>query len=127
MRQSVKGISAAAIIFFTVTVQSARADFGCRDEKSRTVCQPEDLVQNGPKGRIKQSRILFETNNCLVRYPRRDSPIGPQQFMRTKSHVVVRYECQIPQTTGPQSDLGKKQRTTESVNAKYDLACALSV
>ncbi|SIO44711.1 hypothetical protein SAMN05443247_05493 [Bradyrhizobium erythrophlei] len=126
MRQSVKGISAAAIIFFTVTVQSARADFSCRDEKSLTVCQPEDLVQNGPKDRIKQSRILFETNNCLVG---EISASGQSDWTAAtyadEIHVVVRYECQIPQTTVPQSDLGKKQRTTENVNAKYDFACAL--
>jgi len=66
MRQSVTAISAVIVILFTVTSESARAYFSCRDEKSLTVCQPEDLLTSGPKDRIKQSRILFETNNCLV-------------------------------------------------------------
>jgi hypothetical protein len=129
MRQSVTAISVAAVILFTVTSQSARADFSCRDEKSLTVCQPEDdLVTNGPKDRIKKSRILFETNNCLAG---EISASGSSDWTSApyagEIHVVVRYECQIPQTTVPQSDTGKKQRTKENVSAKYDFACALSV
>src|SRR5713101_715203 len=85
MRQSVTAISAVIVILFTVTSESASAYFRCRDEKSLTVCQPEDLLTSGPKDRIKQSRILFETNNCLVGDPHRDSPIGPQHHMRADS------------------------------------------
>jgi hypothetical protein len=66
MRQSVTAISAAIIILFTVTSESARADFSCRDEKSLTICQPEDLPTNGPKDRIKQSRII-ELKNIILR------------------------------------------------------------
>jgi hypothetical protein len=126
MRQSVTGIWAATIFLLIVTSQSARADFSCRDEKSLTVCQPEDLVTKGVKDRLKQSRILFETNNCSVG---EISVSGQSDWTAApyagEIHVVVRYECQIPQTMVPLSDIGKKQRTKESLNGQYDFACAL--
>jgi hypothetical protein len=126
MRQSVTGISAAAIILFNVTSQSSRADFSCSDEKSLTVCQPEDLITNGAKDRIRQSRILFDTNNCLAGEISASGQSGwTAAPYAGEIQVVVRYECQIPQTAVPQSDTAKKQRTRENVSAKYDFACAL--
>jgi hypothetical protein len=126
MCHPVISVSVAAIILFSVTSQSARAAFSCRDEKSLTVCQPEDdLVTGGPKDRLRQSRILFEANNCLageiLASGQSDWTAAPYAG---EIHVVVRYECQIG-ATGPQSDNGKKQRTKESVSARYDFACAL--
>jgi hypothetical protein len=126
MCKSLTSISAVATVLITITSQSARADFSCRDEKSLPVCQPKDLIANGPMDRIKQSRLLFETNNCLVgqisasgQYDWTGAPYAGE------IHVVIRYECQIPQTTAPQSDTSRKQRSKENVSAQYDFACTL--
>src|SRR3981081_1041686 len=125
MCQSLASISAIAKILLTITSQSTRADFSCRDEKSLPVCQPEDLTTNGPMNRIKQSRLLFETNNCLVG---QISASGQLDWTGApyvgEIQVVIRYECQIPQTTAPQSEASKKQTTKENVSARYDFACA---
>jgi hypothetical protein len=124
VRESLTSISSAATIFFIATSQPARADFTCRAEKGLTVCQPEGLV--GPMDRIKQSHLLFETNNCSVGQMSASGETDwTEQRYTGEIHVVVRYECQIPLTATPQSGTEKKQRTKESVSAKYDFACAL--
>jgi hypothetical protein len=126
MHQSVKSYFCGTIILFTVTSESVRAEFSCRDEKNLTVCQPDDSLANGPKDRIRQSRLLFETNDCSV-----DELSASGQSDWTAApytgeiRVAVRYECRIPQTTAQQSDAAGKQRIKESVSAKYDFACAL--
>jgi hypothetical protein len=126
MHQSVTAISAAIVILFTVASESARAEFSCKDEKSLTVCQPDDFLANGPKDRIRQSRLLFETNDCSVGELSASGQTGwtPAPYAG-EIRVVVRYECQIPQTAVQQSDTAGRQRIKESVSAKYDFACAL--
>lgn len=120
------GVSVAAAVLLAAASQSSRAAFSCTDENNLTVCQPEnDLVTSSPKDRLRQSRLLFEENNCLA-----GEIIASGQFdwnappYAGEIHLVVRYECKIGDT-GLQSDEGKKQRTRESVSARYDFACAL--
>lgn len=123
MCQSLAKISAVAAILLTITSQSTRAEFSCRDEKSLPVCQPEDLSTNGAMDRIKQSRLLFESNNCLVG---QISVSGQSDWTGVpyagELQVIIRYECQISQATQPETR--KKLTTKQNASARYDFACA---
>jgi hypothetical protein len=127
MCQSLRTICAVAVTLFVVTCQSARADFNCRSEKALPVSQPEVLVADCPTEKVRQSRLLFETNNCLVSqiYASGQSD-GSGAVNAGTIHVDIKYECQIFQTRPPVSETSnKKYRTKENVSAQYDFACAL--
>ncbi|MCA1474303.1 hypothetical protein [Bradyrhizobium sp. NBAIM08] len=125
MFKSAISVSLAPIVLFAVTSQPAGAAFSCKGEKSLTVCQPQDdLATDGPKDRVRQSRVLFEENSCSAG---EILASGPSDWTAPpyadEIHVVVTYECQI-RSMGARSDNSTKQRTKESAIARYDFACA---
>jgi|ERR1700722_4528210 len=117
---------AAMTILVIATSQSARASFSCKDANGATICQPEDIVANGPKNRMRQSQILFNVNDCLVK---EISVSGQADWTpppyASEINIVIRYECLISQTTLPPTDPQVKLRIQQDVNARYDFACAL--